>query len=510
MEVFMPVESAESVDTRVPTGIAGLDEILGGGLPSDRIYLVEGNPGTGKTTLALQFLLEGVKRGEKGLYVTLSETKVELEQVARSHHWSLDQISLYELEAIEERLEPDEQYTFFHPAEIELSETTKRICQQVEALQPRRVVFDSLSELRLLARDPLRYRRQVLALKQFFTGRHCTVLLLDDRSAQDNDLQLQSICHGVLQLESVCTDHGTTPRRLRIVKVRGVRFQEGFHDLQIHSGGLILYPRLIAAEEREIRPRRGRLTELASTGLKPLDALLGGGMHYGTSTLILGPAGCGKSSLATQFIWKAAKEGKKVVSYLFEEGQSTFFMRAAGIGLNLEPLVRAGNLTVDQIDPIRLSPGEFAFRVKHEVEKQSADMVVIDSLNGYLNAMPSYRYLLLQMHELLTYLNDRGVATFLIMAQHGFMGAGMQTPVDVSYMADSVLMLRYFEALGAVKKAISVIKRRTGDHEDRIREFRVTSQGLDVGEPLVEFRGVLTGVPMYTGTSGPLLKPTNG
>lgn len=481
-------------DPRISTGISGLDDILDNGIPSNRLYLIHGDPGTGKTTLGLQFLREGVAQGEKTLYVTLSETKAELQQVAHSHNWSLDGIALYELETIQDRLQPDEQYTLFHPAEVELGEITQRIYAEVEKLQPSRVVFDSLSEMRLLARDPLRYRRQILALKQFFVGRQCTVFLLDDRTSNDSNNQLESICHGVFLLETLMTDHGSTPRRFRIIKLRGVQFQEGYHDLVIEKGGVKIYPRLIAHDER--MPESMPLSRTLRSGIPSLDALLGEGLNYGSSVLVLGPAGCGKSSLATQYLWQALKQGERVACYLFEEGRESYLKRSAGLGIPLEPFIAKDLLNLHQIDAARLTPGEFAMRVREEVEMRKTRIVVIDSLNGYLNAMPSNRYLLIQMHELLTYLNDHGVLTFLTLAQHGMVGT-MQTPVDVSYLADTVILMRYFEARGAIHKAISVMKKRMGAHEDTIREFRLTSAGLQLGEPLTEFRGVLTGTPVY-------------
>jgi circadian clock protein KaiC len=497
--------TAAAKDPRISTGIPGLDQVLGGGIPPNHAYLIEGVPGTGKTTMALQFLLEGARAGEKGLYVTLSETKVEITQVAASHGWSLDNIELYELEAIQENLQPDEQYTFFHPSEVELAETTKRICQRVEAIRPSRVVFDSLSEMRLLARDPLRYRRQILILKQFFSGKDCTVWMLDDQTAHDTDSQLRSISHGVILLENQVTNHGSSPRRLRVVKMRAVSFQEGYHDFTIERGGLVVHPRLIAALERgKIAPASSK-TKTAQSGVQAFDALTGGGLFYGSSTLILGPAGSGKSSIASQFLWTAAERGERVAAYLFEEGRESYLRRSAGMGLDLEKHVSSGRINLHQIDPAVLTPGEFAARVRDEVKNCCATILVIDSLNGYLNAMPSENYLMIQMHELLTYLNDHGVLTLLILAQHGFLGS-MQAPMDVSYLADTVVALRYFEAGGRVRKAISVLKKRAGAHENTIREYMITKEGIRIGDPLEEFRGVLTGVPAFMGKETALLQ----
>jgi circadian clock protein KaiC len=504
-------EHSANGERAVGTGIPGLDYILRGGLPANHLYLIEGDPGTGKTTLALQFLLEGLRIGEKGLYVTLSETKSELNAVAKSHGWSLDGIGLFELASLEQRLQATEQYTVFHPSEVELSETTGRICEEVEKTQPARVVFDSLSEMRLLAREPLRYRRQVLALKQFFAGRRCTVLLLDDRTSQESDLQLQSIAHGVIRLERMAVEYGGARRRLTLAKMRGLQFREGFHDFNIQPGGLSVYPRLVAAESRiPDAPPDGNQREEAKSGIAELDALVGGGIHFGTSTLVLGPAGSGKSTLLTQYAVALAEAGEPVVCYLFEETRENFLERAAGLGLDLRSQVESGRVALEQIDPAEMSPGEFSHKVRLAVEGKPGDtpvrVVMIDSLNGYLNAMPSESFLLLQMHELLTYLNERGVLTLMILAQHGLVGSHMQSPVDVTYLADTVIILRYFEAFGEVRLAVSVIKKRTGGHERSIREFRISPQGVRIGGPLKDFEGVLTGVPKFSGERATLLQ----
>ncbi|MBV9504192.1 MAG: AAA family ATPase [Acidobacteriia bacterium] len=484
----------------VSTGISGLDDVLLGGFPRSHFYLVEGDPGAGKTTLGLQFLIEGRKRGEKGLYVTLSETKTELWGVAASHGWSLEEIDIYELGDIEERLKPESQYTVFHPAEIELTETTKRILDEVDRLQPARVVFDSLSELRLLAREELRYRRQILGLKQFFSARDCTVLLLDDRSTPyGEDSQLQSISHGVLLLERVSIEYGTPRRRLSVTKMRGAQFREGFHDFSIRRGGLSVYPRLVAAEHATPVSH-----EQVASGSAELDTLLGGGVARSSSVLLMGPAGSGKSTLATQYILAEAQRGGRAAFYIYEEARATFLARSAGMGMNLEPYVQNGAIHLQQVDPAEMSPGQFAHYVRRAVDS-GVRMIVIDSLNGYLNAMPSERHLLVHMHELLTYLGQQGVLTFLTVAQHGLVGGTLQVPVEVSYLADTVIMLRFFEAAGEVRQAISVVKKRHGQHERTIRELAFSSHGIGIGEPLREFRGVLTGVPVYEGPSNPLL-----
>lgn len=496
---------AAAAQERLKTGDAGLDAILEGGLPANRLYLVEGDPGAGKTTLALKFLLEGAERGEPVLYVTLSETREEIEGVADSHGWSLDGLDIYELIPSEESLKAETQYTIFHPSEVEFGETTTAVLDEVERIQPRRIVFDSLSEMRLLARDPLRYRRQILALKQYFAGRQCTVLLLDDRTSTGSDLQVRSIAHGVIELEQLALDYGTERRRVRIVKLRGSHYRGGYHDFKIETGGVVVYPRLVAAEHRPDFPRGS-----VESGVPELDMLLGGGLDRGTSTLILGPAGSGKSSIAAQFAAAAAGRGERAASFLFDEGVNTYLMRSTGLGREMRELVESGNMSLQQIDPAELSPGEFSHFVRRAVERDGARMVVIDSLNGYLQAMPDERFLTVQMHELLTYLNQQGIVTLLVMAQHGFMGTNMGTPVDVSYLADSVLMLRFFEARGTMRRAISVIKKRTGYHENTIREMRMSASGIAVGKPLKDFQGVLTGVPTFNNSPSPLFEEHDG
>lgn len=481
-------------DIRATTGIEGLDDILGGGFTPHRLYLLEGVPGSGKTTLAIQFLLEGARHGEPVLYVTLSETEEELQGVAASHGWSLDGITVRELVPSEDSLRPDEQYTMFHPSEVELTETTKTILADVERIKPARVVFDSLSELRLLAGNPLRYRRQILALKQFFAGRSCTVLLLDDLTSASHDLQVQSIAHGVVRLEQLHPEYGSQRRRLLVLKYRGVRFRGGYHDYIIKRGGLEVYPRLIASEHRPVT----EMEKLAS-GISELDRLLGGGIERGTSTLIVGAAGTGKSSLAAQFVHAAAARGQRAALFLFDESTNTLLTRAAGLGIDLRPHLNDGRVTLQQVDPAELSPGEFAHAIRRAVERLRASVVVIDSLNGYLNAMPEERFLIIQLHELLTYLGQAGVATILIGAHQGLIGNQMITPVDASYLADAIILMRYYEAKGEVRQAISVIKKRGGAHERTIRDFRLEGRTISVGPPLRDFRGVLTGVPIFEG-----------
>ncbi len=481
---------------KLSTGIEGLDNVLEGGLPANHIYLVEGEPGTGKTTLALQFLREGVAQGEAGLYVTLSETKEELKEVARAHGWSLDGFEIYELIPSSESLKPESQYTIFHPSEIELNETTSAVLDEVERIQPKRIVFDSLSEMRLLARDPLRYRRQILALKQYFAPRKCTVLLLDDKTSNALDLQVHSIVHGVVSLEHLAVEYGSERRRLRVTKLRGSHFRGGYHDFNIETGGVKIFPRLVAALHG-----KDYVHEIIGSGIDQLDNLLGGGLDRGTSSLLIGPAGSGKSSLAAHFAIRAAEMGEKSAVFIFDEIHENYIKRSTGLGTELKQYLEKGLITLQQVDPAELAPGEFAHAVIDSVKTSHARVVIIDSLNGYLNAMPEERFLTIQMHELLTYLNKQGVVTILVMAQHGFLGSAMQTPVDVSYLADTVIMLRYFEAAGAVRRALSVVKKRTGAHENTIRELRLTSDGIIVGDPLKEFQGVLSGIPTFSGNS---------
>ncbi len=492
--VAIPAPTKSDHDRRATTGIEGLDNVLCGGFTPHRLYLVEGVPGSGKTTLALQFLMQGARSGEPVLYVTLSETEEELRGVANSHGWSLDGITIRELVPSAENLRPDEQYTMFHPSEVELSETTALILADVERIKPARVVFDSLSELRLLAGNALRYRRQILALKQFFIGRTCTVLLLDDLTSANHDLQVQSIAHGVMRLEQLHPEYGAERRRLLVLKFRGVRFRGGFHDYAIRHGGIEVYPRLIASEHRT-----PLTTERLASGVAEVDTLLGGGIERGTSTLIVGAAGTGKSSLAAQFVDAAAARGQKSAMFIFDESANTLLTRTAGLGLNLRQHIEDGHITLRQVDPAELSPGEFVHSIKEAVEHKGATVVVIDSLNGYLNAMPEERFLIIQLHELLTYLGNAGVATLLIGAHHGLIGSAMVAPVDASYLADAVILMRYYELRGEVRQAISVIKKRGGAHERTIRDFQLSSKGIRVGPPLREFRGVLTGVPIYEG-----------
>ena len=479
--------------SRIPTGISGLDAILGGGLTAERLYLLEGTPGTGKTTLALKFLLEGVDRGERGLYVTLSETADELRAAAATHGWSLDGIELYELVS-ELGLDPDSEQSILHPSEVELGETVREVIARVEDLDPVRVVFDSLSELRLLAQSPLRYRRQILALKQFFARRACTVLMLDDRTSEAGDQQLHSIAHGVISLEQSPREFGSERRRLRVIKMRGIKFRGGYHDFIVDTGGLSVFPRLVAAEHRASFD-----STAASTGSDELDLLLGGGLVPGTNTLLIGPSGVGKTTTGVRCMLAALARGETATYFLFDEGLATLLARAAALGMDLAPHIEAGRLTILQIDPAELAPGEFASKVRVAVEERGSSFVVIDSLNAYLHAMPGEEFLILQMHELLNYLNQLGATTLLILGQHGIVGE-IRTDVDLSYLSDTILLFRYFEAKGEVRTALSVVKSRVHAHERTIRELKLTAErGLQVGQALTDFQGVLTGLPTYAG-----------
>jgi circadian clock protein KaiC len=480
----------------------GLDDVLGGGLAPNRLYLVEGAPGSGKTTLALGFLLAGRDRGEPGLYVTLSETAEELRSVAASHGWALDGIALFELAAAEAALDPQRETTLLHPWEVELGETVGLITAEVERTGAVRVVFDSLSEMRLLAQDALRFRRQVLALKQFFTARETTVLLIDDLTGADGaqDRQLHSLCHGVVTLERLTLDFGGVRRRLEVAKMRGAPYREGWHDFVIRRGGIELFPRLIAAEHHA-----SFVGDPVPSGVAELDTLLGGGPLQGTCMLLSGPAGAGKSTLALQWVHAAAGRGEPCTIYQFDERTGTLLARAAKLGLDLKPHIATGRVVLRQVDPAELSPGEFASMLRADTEEAGTRVAVIDSLTGYLTAMPQERQLLLQLHELLSYLSQRGVLTLLVNPQSGLLGS-MRSNVDVSNLADAILVLRFFETDGRVRKAISVIKNRGGSHEETIRELRIDHSGVRVGQVLAGFRGVLTGTPTYIGEPAPLLE----
>lgn len=474
-------------------GIQGLDDILAGGLTRDRVYLLEGNPGTGKTTASMSFLMEGARRGESALYITLSETEDELRATAQSHGWDLSGIDIFELVPPESLLDEKQQQSLLYSSDLELGETTRMIFNRVEAHKPKRVVIDSLSEIRLLAQSSLRYRRQVLALKHYFAKHGATVLMLDDLTTDVNDKTVHSVAHGVIQLQELAPEYGAERRRVRVIKYRGRRYRGGYHDFTIKTGGLEVYPRIIASEHRTRFDRAP-----ASSGVPELDALLGGGIERGSSALILGPAGTGKSLFSINFAVAAIERGEKAALFIFDEELGLLFDRTLKLGIDLEALQAGGNLIIEQVDAAELSPGEFADRVRRCVAEQDIKTVVIDSLNGYQAAMPQEQFLVLHIHELLQYLNRQGASTFLTVAQHGLVG-DMKAPVDVTYLADTVILLRYFEAAGHVRRAVSVIKKRAGLHEKTIREFEIGDEGLSVGDPLVGFQGVLRGVPNFVG-----------
>lgn len=480
---------------RLSTGIPGLDDILHGGLARGFLYLIEGNPGAGKTTLALQFLIEGAKRGEKGLYLSLAESGDELRHVAASHGMNLENIETCKISPPEIAGEIEQQYTVFQPAEVELADVLETILAKVRDLQPSRVIIDSMSELRMLARDSVRYRRQVLSLKQFFEGRECTTLLLDERFRDNTESQVQTIAHGVISLEVLQRNYGITRRRLEVLKVRASSFREGYHDYVIVKGGVRVFPRLVSGEHRGMRVDPENLP----SGVPELDSLFNGGVQRGTSTLVVGPTGCGKSTLCTQFVLSAATRGEKSAIFTFDETRQSFTVRSRGLGMDLDRYFEDGTIYLEQVDPAELSPGEFVHRIRAGVEEKKWRIVVIDSLNGLLNSMSEEQALTVQLHELLSYLNQVGVASFMVLAQYGILGSAISSPTDVSYLADNVLLLRYFEAGGEVRQAISVMKRRSGPHERSIRELQMSSGKLVIGDPLRNFIGVLTGTPEYRG-----------
>ncbi len=493
----------QNSDPRISTGTEGLDVILNGGLTPGRIYLLEGAPGSGKTTLGLQYLRAGVAAGDRCLYVTLSETSEELAAVVASHGWTLDGIDLFELSSAEEVLGDGRQQTVLHPWEVELSATVELIMKRVEETQPKRLVFDSLSELRLLAQDPLRYRRQVLALKQYFAGRNITVLLVDDLTGElgERDAHLHSISHGVITLERRTLEFGAARRQLQVQKMRGVAFVAGYHDVTIERGGLRVYPRLVASQLH--RPFVGDPTP---SGIEEIDSLLHGGPLRGTCMLLTGPAGCGKSSIALRYALAACQRGEAATVYEFDERIGTLISRLSGMGEDPVAAMERGSLKILQMDPADVAPGQFAWMVRQEVEKRGAKIIVIDSLSGYLASMPEENQLILQLHELLSYLNQQGVLTLLINAQHGLVGTMSTGQLNISHIADVVVLFRFFEADGRLRKAMSVLKNRSGGHEDTIRELRIDNRGIRVGEPLTAFKGVLTGTPEYVGATGPLME----
>ncbi|MCK8779439.1 circadian clock protein KaiC [Rhizobium sp. NTR19] len=486
---------------KAKTGVDGLDDVLSGGLSRRHVFLLEGEPGSGKTTIALQFLLEGASIGERCLYITLSETEEELRESALSHDKEIgDQITIFELVPPESLLDADQQQSLLYSSDLELGETTKLIFETFERVKPHRVVIDSLSEIRLLAQSSLRYRRQILALKHFFSRSDATVLLLDDMTSEAMDKTVHSVVHGVIHLEQLAPDYGSERRRLRVLKYRGQAFRGGYHDFIIKTGGVAVFPRL-----RSIEHRSGFERTILPSGISGFDDLLGGGIARGSSTLLIGPAGTGKSLFALQFVEPAIRRGERAAVFVFDEELGLLFSRTKAMGLDLEAMQADGLVYIEQLDAAELSPGEFAQRVRDRVASFSAKTVVIDSINGYQAAMPGENALILHMHELLQYLNRQGANTFITVAQHGLVG-DMKSPVDVTYLADTVILLRYFEAEGRVRRAISVIKKRTGHHEDTIREYKIGTKGLTLGEPLCGFQGILRGVPLFVGDRQPLLQ----
>lgn len=491
-EVNTPL--SEPRHPRVSTGCSGLDNILNGGFPKARLYLIEGDPGAGKTTVAMQFARDGIAKGERALYITLSESRADLIHSAESHGMSLEGIEIVELLPNENDLLPEQQYTVFHPAEVELNDRMQRIVKEIQRVRPDRLVIDALSELRMLAKDPLRYRRQILSLKDYMADQECTVLLLDDRSLREPDLQLHSIVHGVVSMDRVPREYGKIRRQVEIIKLRGAPYREGLHDYTIMTGGVVVFPRLVAADSRANQP-----IEVVSSGIKELDSLTGGGLDRGTSTLLIGPAGTGKTTLALQWLATAAAREERCAMLSFEEAPHTMMIRAAGLGIDIRPHVANGKITIERIDPAEMSPGELVARVQHHVEERDVRMIVLDSLNGYLQSMPGEKFLPIHLHELLAYLGNRGVVTMMVLAQAGMLGSSLQSAVDVSYLADNILLLRYFESHGEIRQAISTVKRRSGGHEHTIRELKLGPDRINIGRPLHDFQGVLTGTPTFLG-----------
>ena len=489
---------------RLSTGVPGLDDVLRGGLPAGSMFLVEGAPGAGKTTLGLQFIVAGQAQRQRVLYVLLTESARELESVAHSHGWSLEGV---ELHVVPHGARSAEQsYTVFHPAEAELDAVADALFETIRRLKPERVVIDSLSELRYLAQDSLRYRRLLLRLKEVLIEQGTTALLLDYQEGGAPDHQLETVSHGVIRLEQLAPEYGNERRRLLVRKMRGVEYRNGFHDLTIRQGGLVVFPHLMAGEHHS--PFAAATVPL---GVPAFDALLEGGLDAGTSNLVIGPAGVGKSSLVGHYSFSAAERNEKVALFLFDEVAETFLARTEGLGIGLRRHLEAGRISIHQLDPASVSPGEFVQRVRDAVERDGARMIVIDSLNGYQSAMPQERFLSVQLHELLTYLDQTGITTLLVMSQHGVLGEAVTAPIDLSYLADTVILLRYFEAFGSVRQAVSIVKKRKGPHQRAICEYFLGPKGVRVGSTISEFQGVLSGKLVFTGSRGTLMRtPAEG
>lgn len=486
-------EPTEPMDKRARFGIQGLDDILYGGIERNRMYLLEGRPGTGKTTMAMQFLIESRRVGERALYITLSETEEELRATATAHGWDMTGIDIFELVPPESLLDEAQTQSLLYSSDLELGETTRAVFEVVERMRPQRVVIDSLSDIQLLAQSSLRYRRQMLAMKHFLSRHDCTALLLDDMTAELTERTVHSIVHGVLHLEELSPLFGTDRRRLRVSKLRGQGYRGGFHDFAIVQGGVRVFPRLVAAEH-QVPFAPGTLR----SGIERLDALLGGGLDRGTSTLVVGPSGSGKTMVGLVFALAAARRGGRSAIFVLDEDVRLLEGRAVMIAADFAELQASGRLRIEQIDPAELSPGEFAHRLRHLVENEGVTAIVIDSLNGYSAAMPQEHFLMLHLHELLSYLGRRGVVSLATMAQPGVVG-DMRSPVDITYLADTVMLLRFFEMGGAVRRAISVIKKRSGPHQDTIHELSMRDSAISLGEPLRHFQGILRGMTTYHG-----------
>lgn len=484
---------------RASTGIEGLDRILGGGYPAQEIYLIEGAPGTGKSLIGLHFLRAGAELGEKGLLITLSQSPEAIRRLAASHGWSMDGIEVFEISADNLVPGPDSEQILFRTADVELGEMMESVRAVIDEIKPTRVVFDAVSELRLLSNEAGRYQRQLFILKELFANGGATVLFLDNQSGVTGHSELQHLAFGVILLDHTPTSYGNERRQLRVLKVRGIRYDDGVHDFRISTGGIKVFPRLRPGEKLHNAWRAHE------SGIEEIDKMLGGGLAEGSATLFLGPSGTGKSSLASHYAYAAAERGDRSIIFLFDERPATFVHRSEGIGMNIRPHLESGMITLTEIDTGEVSPGEFADLVRAEVQQREVRMVVIDSLTGYMSAMPDERMLITQMHELLTYLSGQTVLSILIVAQHGVLGPTLGGPVDVSYLADTVLLLRHFEADGAIRRAISVFKKRYGGHGHGIREFQITPNGMEVGEPLTGFRGVLSGSPSFEGADATLM-----